>query len=106
MSTYAELKKASTDAATHKADTATALTDATTADNHAAADVTATATAYAAAVFAAPGHTVVYTSPLPITIDQSTDGVTVTSVVIAGSGDNTDGTPVSAAFAHGHAHAK
>ena len=46
-STYAELKKASQDATAHKADTATALTDATTADSHAAADVTATATAAA-----------------------------------------------------------
>lgn len=87
MSTFADLKKAESDAEAVKATAAAALASATADDQHAALDVTATSTAYAAAVFAAPGHTVVYSSPLPVTIDQSLDGLTVTTTTVADSGD-------------------
>lgn len=84
--TFKDLKKAADTAVSAKTDTANALAAATEADSHAAADVTATQTAYASAVFGAPGHTVVFAGP-PLVIDQSSDGQTVTTITVA-SGDD------------------
>jgi len=87
---YAELKKSKTDAVDHKTATAETLAMAQAEDQDAQSEVTRTDVAYAQAVFAAPGHTVVYLGP-PLTLDQSVDGVTVTTITVAASTDPTDG---------------
>lgn len=84
--TFKDLKHAATAAVDAKKVTADALSAATEADSRAAEEVTSTQTRYAQAVMSAPGHTVVYAGP-PVEIDQSTDGLTVTSLVVA-SGDD------------------
>jgi hypothetical protein len=93
VSKYADLLATSKADLTTQATAADALAAATTSKTHADTDVSASTVAFAAAVKAAPGSTVVDNTVIPFVEYTSTDGLTVTSTVIAGIGDDLPDAP-------------